>query len=352
MTPPSLRFDLPGHLGIPPVSGSKRLQPSKLERLARALGLVVGVSLVLVGSGSAVAATDAQLLARHQPVLVLHRDEVFRPVSVDAFLADSRLDVRSPTGWVPASEPGLPTSDPAGCPARPCWRLDLPTCTAAVGVASIACYAAVETARSPRSVVYGAVLRRGSAIVLEYWYWWSYDFWSGLHPPTDDVWQAHEGDWEVVVVQLDRRQRPQLVGYSEHQCGKRRAWARVPRWRRTHPIVYPGLGSHANLFRAGVLPFDLRPQCYEPAGAAILRAVLPLVVERTGGGVRLGPARTRIVRVTASSPSWMRYPGAWGEENLFHAGGRTFAAGAAPVGPAFHAVWSDPVRTLRRWPSG
>jgi hypothetical protein len=85
MTPSFVSFsDLAGHLGIPLGIASKQVQPSKLERLARALGLVVGILLVLAGSASAVAATQAQLLARHQPLVVLHRDEVCCPVSASA----------------------------------------------------------------------------------------------------------------------------------------------------------------------------------------------------------------------------------------------------------------------------
>lgn len=290
------------------------------------------------------------MLARHQPVLVLHPEERFRPVAVDAFLADARLDRRTPDGaWTPAAGSALPQSNPADCATAPCWRLDLDPCTASVGVASIDCYA--ERAEG-RSVVYGAMLERGNRIALQYWYWYAYNFWSGEHPPTNYAWQAHEGDWEVVVVLLTRAGRPLLAGYSEHSCGKRRPWSKVPKSGRTHPVVYVGLGSHANTFLRTTHPMDLRPQCYAPAGAALLRAALPQVLERTGNGERLGRGTTRLVRVTAGSPAWMRFPGAWGEANLFHVGERTFVSGPAPLGPAFHSVWANPVGTVLGWPKG
>lgn len=271
--------------------------------------------------------TPGQLLQRHEPVVVLHPDERFAPVAVDAFLSDARL-VQTPDFSSVYDHTG---------------------CSADLGVPSIECYAASESARRPPNVVYGAVRTQRNRIVLEYWYWYSYNFWSGEHPPTDYVWQAHEGDWETVVVVLTRSGRPLLAGYSQHSCGKRRAWSRVPRAARTHPVVHVALGSHANEFRAGDLDMDLRPQCYDQAGAGLLRAALPRVLDRTGNGRRVA---TRLVRVTASSPSWMGFPGAWGEANVFHAGGRNFVSGRGPRGPAFHDVWRDPLGTLARWPAG
>jgi hypothetical protein len=300
---------------------------------------------------AALALSPGALLARHQPVTVLHPAEPFAPVAVEAFLADAELQARILGAWstVVPDPAVLPTASP------PDWRLDHP-CSAAPGVVSIACYAASEAARRPPSVVYTAVRPAGNRIALQYWYWYSYNFWDGVQPPTDDVWQAHEGDWEAVTVVLTRSGSPVFVGVSEHSCGKRRAWRAVPRWRGTHPVVHVALGSHANSFHARPWPIDLRPQCYDPTGAALLRAALPAVLDFMGDGRRFGPpgagTTTRIVRVTATSPAWMAYPGWWGEANLFHVGGRTFDGGAAPRGPAQRALWRDPLRTALGWSRG
>jgi len=196
------------------------------------------------------------------------------------------------------------------------------------------------------------VLRRKGRIALQYWYWYADDFWSGRQPPTDEVWQGHEGDWEVVTVVLDSAGTPLFTGYSQHECGKRRAWKRVPKSATTHPLVYVALGSHANYYAPGDQPLDLRAQCYDPVGAAILRADLGgVVLDRTGGGRRL--ARLPIVPLTPRAPAWLAYPGAWGEANLFHAPDPvdTRVAGPGPLGPRFHALWRDPVGTVLRWPA-
>jgi hypothetical protein len=317
--------------------------------MARAASLAALVLLLV--APAAHGATDAQLLARYEPVLMLHPDERFAPVAVDGFLRSAQLERRTADGWSPAAGP-LPTADPPDCAAKPCWRLRQPACSVSIGVASVACYAASPAAAGPLTV-YGAALRSRGRIALQYWYWYAADFWSGRQPPTDEVWQGHEGDWEVVTVVLTRAGSPLFTGYSQHECGKRRGWKRVPRSGGTHPVVYVALGSHANYYAPGDQPFDLRAQCYDPVGAAILRADLGgVVLDRLGTGRKL--ARLPIVPLTPRPPAWLAYPGGWGEANLFHAPDpvNTRVAGAAALGPRFHAVWRDPVGTVLSWTSG
>jgi hypothetical protein len=327
----------------------------------------VVAALAVASVGRAVTPPSGLLLSRFQPVTVLHPDELFAPVAVDSFLGTAQLEQRLGDGtWSAAidQQPGiLPTADPPGCSSTAgsaCWRLNLSGCTPATGVEALACYRDLERVRPESSAVYGAVMRRGGGIILEYWYWYWYDLWSGTFPPTDYVWQAHEGDWEVVTVSLTAAGRPVSVGYSQHSCGKVRPWKKVPRWHRTnHSIVFVALGTHANYFAPRAVQIDLRPQCYSAVGAAILRHYLSHVLEYTGRGRAFGPAlrgitRSRIVQVTPHSPQWMTFPGYWGEVNLFHAPDPigTRIAGPAPRTPTFHDIWTDPLGTLRQWPNG
>ncbi len=53
---------------------------------------------------------------------------------------------------------------------------------------------------------------------------------------------------------LTKAEQPLFAGYSQHSCGKRRVWARVPKIQKTHPLVYVALGTHANYFATGHLP--------------------------------------------------------------------------------------------------
>lgn len=339
----------------------------RARRLLRAVVAAALLTAVLPLSLAQATLSPGALLSRYQPVTVLHPAELFPPVEVDTFLQVAQLEQRTADNtWVPSigQTPGvLPTSDPVGCMSTAgsaCWRLNIPTCTPATGIAALACYRDLERSRSESNVVYAALLHAGSRIVLEYWYWYWYDFWSGTFPATDYVWQAHEGDWEVVTVLLTSTGAPLSVGYSEHSCGKVRPWAKVPKWRHTsHPLVFVALGSHANYFTAGPLQIDLREQCYPELGAAVLRAYLSPVLEYTGRGKRYGPpltgvTRARIVRLSTQSPQWSAFPGYWGEVNLFHAPSPigTQVAGPAPRSPRFHDIWTDPIRTLQRWQRG
>jgi hypothetical protein len=325
------------------------------------LAIAAAVLLLTPPVADAASTRPDTLLRRYEPVAILHPDELFHPESIQGFLRDSELEQRLPDGsWQVSGPPTspLPTGDPVGCAGTPCWRVNIPSCTPEIGVASLACYALLDAARFEPPRVYGAVLHDRGRIVLEYWYWYLYDFWSGEDPPSDYAWTAHEGDWEMVAVLLDAKQRPVLAAYSEHTCGKRRPWARVPKWRHsTHPVVYVSLGSHANSFSPEPRPIDLTAQCFSPVGAGILSAYLHPPLDRTGPGIAVGP-RLRgvraapVIHITRTSPAWMSFPGAWGEANYFHFPGHTFAAGPGPAGPRFHAIWRQPVKTALAWPPG
>jgi hypothetical protein len=304
-----------------------------LRRLAAAL-------LALCAPASAAAApAPAQLLRTYAPVVVLHPDERFGPAPVESFLAAAALEQRGADGaWQPVEAAALPV---AGGP----WRLDVRGCTPQVGVASVACYAA---APAGPPTVYGRYARTRDRIVLQYWLFSVNDFWSGNHPPDDHVWQAHEGDWEAVTILLTRAGVPLVAGYSQHCSGKRRAWARVPRTGGTHPLVYSALGSHASWFGPGEHRIDTR--CYPLPARLVFDAHLPAgALDRTGGGARVRPA---LVRVDERTPGWLRFPGYWGEQGFFHWPGTTVAYEHGPRGPAFHAVWRAPVRTVSGWPAG
>jgi hypothetical protein len=86
------------------------------------------------------------------------------------------------------------------------------------------------------------------------------------------------------------------------------------------------------------------------------QAGLPLpadvaAVGSAAGRKRLGLEPAELEPVDDGSPSWVAFPGFWGELQYFNApppvGTQVF--GTSPVGPAFHAVWQDPLGTLEGW---
>jgi VPS62-like protein len=299
-------------------------------------------ALALAGATGArpdAAPSPATLLARHVPVLVLHPAEHVRPTSVDGFLADSDLQRRTATGWEPAGGPL-----PAGGADE---RLDQRACRAIDGPAATACYVTSEAAHRAGPVVYGAALRRGSRIELQYWLWYPWDVYSPTVPP-GELWQVHEGDWESVAVIVDLRGRPLAVGYSQHGKGVRRDWVAAPK-RTTHPLAYVALGSHANYPTAGTQRLD--PRVVDPLFVSVIRQNGQAPVDHTGRGPVVRPT---LVRVTATGPSWMAFAGGFGEESYLRApGGQPQPySGTGPKGPAFHAQWRRPVAEVMSWPRG
>src|SRR5437867_1090531 len=212
--------------------------------------VVCVLALVSLTPASANAASSERLLAKYQPVTYFTPGEVFGPTTVETFVADSTLERFVPPGtWVPVDPAptveNLPTAG-AG------WRLNQRTCSPATGSAGAACYAAAWSAHHAQSTVYGRVVRLETRIVLQYWFFYYDDFYPYNPLAPDLIWQALEGDWEVVNVVLSRQDdSPLFVGYSQHCNGRTRAWSGTPRWRGHHPIVYVALGSHANYFSPG-----------------------------------------------------------------------------------------------------
>ena len=261
--------------------------------------------------------SDAVLLARHAPVVVLHPDERSAPTNVEGFLADADL-----VGG----------------------RYDLRGCSARDGLAALQCYDDADAPAAP--VVYGAVFRAGGRIALQYWLFHAFDLWSPFVPQSPDYWKLHEGDWEAVTVLLDATGRPTEVGTSRHCGGARRAWAKVEK-RGARPVVYSALGSHALYFRPG--RFLQERRCWPEVALAVFDAYEVAVADHAASGRRVAP---RVLPVTAASPAWMRFPGTFGESQFLHFPQATFASGAGPRGPAFHDLWKRPFAEPRSWPVG
>jgi hypothetical protein len=299
---------------------------------------------------------DRLLLQTYQPVTYLDPAEQFRPASVQSFVADSDLERLEAGSWTLANPDPEPGDLPG--PGTGTWRLNQDSCTPTLPLGGLACYAAAGQEGDGASVVYGRVARVTDAVVLQYWFFYYDDVYSYTYPASDFIWQAHEGDWEVVNVVLSENAEPQFVGYSQHCLGQTRAWSSTPLLG-THPIVHVADGSHANYFTAGIHPIHIR--CIPPPAIAFLQANhLPLPDDRSfDGGEVAGPREaggtfTHIRKVEDDHPTWMSFPGSWGEAQYFHAPAPigTVPFETSPKGPAQHAIWADPLGTMAGWPAG
>ena len=84
-------------------------------------------------------------------------------------------------------------------------------------------------------------------LALQYWFFY----------PFNDFNNTHEGDWEMIQLVFDASdarealdREPALVGYSSHEGAESAEWddEKLTIVDGTHPVVYPGAGSHANKF--------------------------------------------------------------------------------------------------------
>lgn len=341
-----------------------------------ALAVCIAALVAATVAAAAPATPDAVLLARYQPVLVFHPNELFRPIKVQSFIDDAVLERF--VGTSPAQLPydaywTVVDSDPEpGALPQPLpgvlYRLNQLGCSAGAALAGRDCYAAAASHGSGGPAVYGRVVRTDSRVVLQYWLFY-YDNPQILPlTPVGYFWQSHEGDWELVNVILDTGEQPVEAAYSQHCAGQRLAWQDVERQppASTHPVAYVALGSHANYFAPGTGPLGeipIKQECLPAAVPPILPSipflhVVDQVLDGSAVGARIGPPGSGLPAATIhriDGTDWSTFGGRWGESEYFSTpiALGPIPAGAAPVGlapasPANQGTWN--VDTILAWP--
>src|SRR5262249_25783816 len=165
---------------------------------------------------------------------------------------------------------------------------------------------------------------------LQYWFFYPFNHWNN----------SHEGDWEMIQVDFDARdaqealpKKPVEVGYSRHEGAERAAWggSKLELIDGTHPVVYPGAGSHANKFTAALY---LGSSGDEGVGCDDTR----------GPHVELRP----VVKTIPSDPAeaadafpWITFEGHWGEQHK--------ALYNGPTGPNTKQQWAAPIQWAQDW---
>lgn len=269
------------------------------------------------------AAEDSGLMEMYSPSLVLHHNEDFAPEEAGVMLA-APGSVLLEDGIERLRAPGDLSLDSLGdfganafidLPGK-CLicgpHLPDPSFDRVIRAQYQQPYAGVLAGGGYEEVVYGRVVHLGGRKVIQYWI----NYYFNNHPLL-----SHEGDWELVEVELTGDGQPGRVSVSQHGYGKMRHWQDVE-VRDGHPVIYVGRGSHANYFEPGShsvevsgLPIPMfidEADAYE-AGRVTTPRVLPL----SGSAMDLPGQR------------WLNFRGRWGEMN-----GSPDAD--APLGP----VWS------------
>jgi hypothetical protein len=214
----------------------------------------------------------AALLEKHNPLLVMLPEDRTRkrpgavfegrgrgdyhPCHADFFLSDLIWRAK-PKGWFSGYLALLPFTGPEAGPAgidrlrslvasagpydTEAWELDVSGLSSQQFWHAWKAYwdirdtAPAEIPRTP--YVYPRFVDTGPAPVLQYWYLYMYN----------DAANHHEGDWEMVSIELDGEGLPARAGYSGHEGGFLRPWHRVEKVG-DRPVVYVARGSHASYF--------------------------------------------------------------------------------------------------------
>jgi hypothetical protein len=167
-------------------------------------------------------------------------------------------------------------------------------------------------------------------VALQYWFFYAFN----------DFNNTHEGDWEMIQIVFeadDARealgQEPVSVGFSSHEGAERATWDddKLDVVDETHPVVYPGAGSHANKFTEALY---LGSSAEAGVGCDDTR----------GPHRELRPAVETIPSdstAAAAAFPWIEFEGRWGELQ------RAFFNG--PTGPNMKRQWTEPISWSEGW---
>lgn len=297
-----------------------------MHRVAGAAAVAV---LAVAGASAAASSPEQQLADRYAPVVALKQQpeacspdgEPYRPVPVDSLfgrsdvrLVDSngRLIRTAPTAADLYGRDDHTYIDFPGSPLDPGCRYEQ--------------WADQLFRGKPTTAYAHVVAERGKPgkLALQYWLYYPFNDWNN----------KHESDWEMVQLMfvastaseaLERR--PTEIGYSQHEGAERAHWGDDKlRTRGTHPVVYPGRGSHANYYEQSVW---LGHSAQEGFGCDNTTA--PSNEEQTH--VVLLPDAPP---ASASAPfAWLAYGGHWGQKE--------HGPNTGPTGPNVKQQWTEPV---------
>jgi RsiW-degrading membrane proteinase PrsW (M82 family) len=259
--------------------------------------------------------TDLELAATYAPVLYFHAKERYRPQPIEVMLDHARL--RQTISGVEATvRDEVTIDDLATAPADA--YLDLwygnDTTSGYLNYTAHGWYYDVNDLRAAYPVTAYARVKRASdgRVAIQYWLFYYYNDW----------YNKHEGDWEMVQVELDATGQPIRVAYAQHHGGTVRPWDAVDTIDGTHPQAYVALGSHATYFARDTL---------YPQGVDLGNARID-VYDRAGS---VDPVTPAIQLIGDDDPAWLAFAGRWGE--------RAFGDFSGPTGPAQKGGrWSDP----------
>ena len=284
---------------------------------------------VMARTAAAASSPEQQLADRYAPIVALKQQsepcssdgEPYRPVPVDPLFARSDVRLVDSSGRLIRTAPtaadlygrGDQTYlDLPGSPLDPGCRYEQWADKVFAGKPTTAYAHVVTEPGKPRK------------LALQYWLYYPFNDWNN----------KHESDWEMVQLMFDAstasealERSPTEVGYSQHEGAERAARDDDKLERQgTHPVVFPGRGSHANYFEQSVW---LGHSAQEGFGCDNTTA--PSRKLQTHAVLLPGKPPA-----SASAPfAWLAYRGHWGQEES--------GPNTGPTGPNTKQQWTEPV---------
>jgi hypothetical protein len=306
-------------------------------RLPRPLLVVACLALVAAPAAAADLADERELAERYAPVVRLVEQEEecgagepYDPLDVELLLDEEpTVALRGP--W---SATDLVKIGPTGEDLRNRfeYHLDFPGDALAAGCDYERWTRRLAEGSEP--TVYAHVATedgRTGQLALQYWFFYTFN----------DFNNTHEGDWEMVQLVFDADdprealdEEPVAIGYSSHEGAERADWdddEKLERVDETHPVVYPGAGSHANKFTEALYlgsSAEAGVGCDDTRGPH--RELRPVVAT-----IPSDP------EAAADAFPWIEFEGRWGElQQAFFNG---------PTGPNMKGQWTEPITWSEDW---
>jgi hypothetical protein len=300
-----------------------------------ASGLAALAALAVVPAASADLADERALAARFSPVVRLVEQteecgpgEPYRPIDVDLLFGEPTVALRGPWNAEDLVKIGPRADDLVN---RYEYHLDFPGDPLNPGCDYERWARRLTAGSSP--AVYAHVAGdpgHPGKLALQYW----------LFYPFNDFNNLHEGDWEMIQLVFDARdaaearaEDPESVGYSSHEGAERADWGddKLELVDGTHPVAYPGAGSHANKFTAALYlgnSAEAGVGCDDTRGPHLeLRPVVKTIPSDADTAQEAFP--------------WIAFEGRWGElQKAFFNG---------PTGPNLKEQWTEPIEWSEGW---
>src|SRR5215470_2853753 len=297
--------------------------------------ILISIALATPGGARADLADQQALAERYAPVVRLVEQpqecgpgEPYEPTNVDLLFDNPTVALRGPWNATDLVKIAPTAKDIAGLYG---YALDFPGNALAPGCDYE--HWARRLTEGSKPTVYAHVATDPDypgQLSLQYWFFYPFNDWNN----------NHEGDWEMIQLDFDAgsahealSKQPVEVGYSSHTGAEKAGWGdpKLELVDGTHPVVYPGAGSHANKFTAALY---LGSSGDEGVGCDDTR----------------GPHREirPVVQTIPSDPTeaakafpWITYEGYWGElHNGFYNG---------PTGPNMKRQWTEPIQWAQDW---